>query len=106
MSGHTNGPWSTFADGLTVIAGGVVVGKFHPEPPNRANVTGTSLEEAKANARLGALAPDMLAILQDAIEIVEVAREAREYLIGEEDDVIRDLEQRIRAVIAKAEGRA
>lgn len=68
---YTSGPWSRFADDLTVIAGGVVVGKFHPETPNRANTNGTPLEEAKANAKLAAASPEMLRALRIVLPTFE-----------------------------------
>lgn len=61
--------------------------------------------DTEEHARHIALTPTMLAILQDSVEIIAVARESREEMIGEKDDVLRDLERRIRKAVAKAEGK-
>lgn len=62
--------------------------------------------EALANARLIAASPEMAGIVIDAEEILAVVLEDREEEMGEEDDVLRDLLARVRAVKAKIEGNA
>lgn len=57
-----------------------------------------------ANARLIATAPDMLAVLEDSVDILDVLIEDRESVTGEECEVARDLRDRVRAAISRATG--
>ncbi len=58
MSKHTPGPWATDG-GDTVVAMGNQIVVTAPAPD------GASREEMKANARLIAAAPDLLAVLEN-----------------------------------------
>lgn len=94
---HTPGPWSLNQYGEPVDASG--------ENIRAKGLALTNSEEAKANARLIAAAPDMLAIHRDSVEVLEIVLEEREEIVGE-DEVLRDLISRIKEVVAKATGAA
>ena len=108
---HTPGPW--------VIARSSKGYPYQIDAPNGSRGPGgiTSVTrwaaislptsaEGEANARLIAAAPDYDAVARDAIPILEAILEWREEEIEEEDEVLRDLIERFRAAIAKAEGRS
>lgn len=94
---HTPGPWMRNPAEKTEIMAPSDVMVICRVP--------SSLYQREANARLIAAAPDLLSVLQDSVEILDVAIESREELIGEVDEVMRDLRDRVRAAIAKAEGK-
>lgn len=104
---HTPGPWRVSPDNPRKVISDSIDGF---DPLSGENLVGgasaiNSPERQAANARLIAAAPDLLAVLQDSVEILAVAIESREELIGEVDEVMRDLRDRVRAAIAKAEGK-
>jgi hypothetical protein len=103
---HTPGPWGIGFDGFKVhvYAGGALpIGTFFPRNAD----SGDQREEAEANARLSAAAPELLAALKDALERLE-ALDKRLIEAGDNDPTYDkyDLGQVIRgrATIAKAEG--
>lgn len=72
------------------------IGFINCEPGSRTD------KEARANLRLIGAAPTMLEVLQSSVEILDVAIESREEMIGEKDDVMRDLLAQVLAAIALA----
>jgi hypothetical protein len=58
------------------------------------------------NSTVYDVAPEYHAIAIDSLPILEAVLEDREESNGEEDEVLRDLIDRLRAAIAKAEGRS
>ncbi len=92
MTQHTPGPW--VATGFE----GIVVNDSKDRTLALAPGSSTNLEEMKANARLIAAAPDMLAALQDIM-----AESSRD---DDDHDVIATIQGVCRAVIAKAKGGA
>lgn len=99
---HTPGPWE-----ITGFSDCQLITKDVPPALGQPIGIGRTYGENQiANARLIAATPDMFAIHQDSIEILEIVLEEREAVNGEEDEVLRDLIARIKAAIAKAEGRA
>ena len=106
--GYTAGPWiyqewecdpRFNSDGNRYW--GIKPEKFH---------TGAEYLEAsgwmtEANARLIAGAPTYHELAEDAVPILEAVLEDRENANGEECEVLRDLIDRFRAAIARAEGR-
>lgn len=92
MSAHTPGPWRvdaiTNSLGTIETADGVSIGQAFQVRPHRDDLHSI---ERKANARLMAAAPDLLAALEEAIEYIP-ARD-RSVLIA-----------KARAAIAKATG--
>lgn len=85
---HTPGPWSTEYDGSLVMCGQVVTGPIGPE--------GAGRDERRANGRLAAAAPDLLAALERVLAAYEAAREPGHGII---------LIDEARAAIAKARGK-
>ena len=109
MSKHTPGPWGiydTAAYGIHICKGGIAgqhIGSAQA-------YVGLTHDEARANARLRAAAPDLLEALRLALAAME---NLRAYLIKHADALppcsTSTLETRIsaaRATIAKAEGGA
>ncbi len=89
MSGHTPGPW--LQSGWRVIGDcGVVAECDTPYAP---------VEDRSSNARLIAAAPDLLAMLTELLEHLD----ANPYRCRREQRVV--FTERIRGVLAKAEGR-
>lgn len=56
----------------------------------------------EGDANLIAASPDYHAIAEDSLPILEAVLEDRENATGEEDEILRDLIDRIRAAIARA----
>lgn len=101
---HTPGNWMAASRPSSVVGWPIVASPSGRVIANLAWMPGLTPEleaEIAANARLIAVAPDMLAILKDSVEILDVLIEDREGAIGEECEVSRDLRDRIRAAIAK-----
>lgn len=88
MSKHTPAPWAvgTLGNDIGVLAAS-------DEPFCRLFTSEETYDEALANARLIAAAPDLLSALKEAL-----------YAVTEIDNAHKSL-RRIRAAIAKAEGR-
>ena len=96
MSKHTPGPWRT---GKGAGSRYTVYDKFSQRVGDffeGVMATQRSDEECAANARLGAAAPDLLATLVDAHDIIDA--------IGQPETA--EVAARMRAVIAKAKGEA
>ena len=89
---HTPGPWSNEYDGSLVMAGQVVCGCDHLSP-DRADY-----EEAKANARLIAAAPELLEVAKAILKRFDL-EDINTIFPG---SALRD---DLRKAIAKAEGR-
>jgi hypothetical protein len=71
------------------------------------SIDGITRDEALANARLIASAPDLLDALQDALEYIEACSDVRDGPDGvPQPNRAMQLADPIRAVIAKAEGKA
>lgn len=90
VAGHTPGPWSLHSEGprgglywIVSLSEGCETIDIHED------------ENGEANARLISLAPEMLDALKSASEAFD------EYLDGEGD-----VARRVRALIARAEGRS
>lgn len=98
---HTKGPWA--ASGLSVRCA-----EGARENTSICICTPNFRDDGSPydNAHLIAAAPDYHGIAKDAAVILSAVLEDREESIGEEDEVLRDLIGRIRAAIAKAEGRS
>lgn len=91
---HTPGPWSIFRPkienhrlGIESNAGSIVVWGYKEDPVDCAGVFGDDPEEAHANARLIAAAPDLL----ETLELVRASWELTD-----------ELRAKIEAVINKA----
>ena len=96
MSKHTPGPWRT---GKGAGSRYTVYDKFSQRVGDffeGVMATQRSDEECAANARLGAAAPDLLATLVDAHDIIDA--------IGQPETA--EVAARMRATIAKAKGEA
>ena len=94
MSKHTPGPWRT---GKGAGSRYTVYDKFSQRVGDffeGVMATQRSDEECAANARLGAAAPDLLATLVDAHDIIDA--------IGQPETA--EVAARMRATIAKAKG--
>ena len=94
MSKHTPGPWRT---GKGAGSRYTVYDKFSQRVGDffeGVMATQRSDEECAANARLGAAAPDLLAMLVEAHDIIDA--------IGQPETA--EVAARMRAVIAKAKG--
>jgi len=106
---HTSGPWET--SGCTIYAGETMLACTYCEEnrhlhtieaddaiPDSTGIHGNGLDEAWANARLVAAAPDMLEALREMLS-----------MFGDHEQYDEDSAQVIsqtRQVLAKAEGRA
>ena len=93
MTAHTPGPWRAEprdSGGLSIMAKSDVVAQT--------NRYGPTLPCVEANARLIAAAPDLLAALKECEAYFRPMAEDGQYLAQQRID-------RIRAAIAKAEGR-
>lgn len=66
MSEHTPGPWTT--DGLFIVAGGRIIGKFQREES-------FSNPESARNARIAAAAPNLLEACETVLDSVTSAEE-------------------------------
>lgn len=104
---HTPGPWRVedigVIDGLAIMA---------PDRPGRSNEyrtvatatcdveTGILLQEAEANAQLIAIAPELLAELRGLLESVYHGDDHEQWLHPSDERI-----RRLRALVAKAEGR-
>lgn len=89
-----------------VVAGGRQIGLFRiPYNYDRAP-TPEELAKAHGYAVLFAAAPALLDCAIAAMEILNVLIEEREGILGEEDEVARDLHDRFRDAITKAEGQS
>lgn len=102
MSSHTPGPWT--------IIGSLGTGRHCIDGAGTHKVPVAVTEwqaggVSDANARLIATAPDYHELAEDALPILDAVLEDREATTGEEDEILRDLIARFRAVIAKAKGR-
>lgn len=64
MTNHTPGPWGQDHDGCVVMSGQRVIFDAAPD--------GASVEEARANRKLIAAAPDLLAALERAALCLEM----------------------------------
>ena len=100
MTKHTNGPWeyskSDFDDGKFSI--------YHYGPIAYTGDNGNGPENAEANARLIAAAPDLLACLIDCNDLLCTVVD----VLGKNDPLSEEAEARIGEAIraiAKAEGR-
>ena len=94
---HTTGPWITFRceDGMEVLtkdAESICVVKHYGDPYDS--------KREEANARLIAAAPELLALMQDVLPILESMDHQRE-----EGDEPMPLIDQVRATIAKATGK-
>lgn len=101
---HTQGPWRLNAGNSIEIMGGCI--------PNKAiaralcgGMTGIKLDEAEANARLIAAAPELLKALEELWQTVKVAIYTGDWKVDGACDPESDL-NRARAAIAKARGEA
>ena len=96
---HTPGPWHPVIasgcfsgiDALNDDINIVIIGDIHDQEDD-GGVRGRTAEEAEANARLIASAPDLLAALKEVMP----------YIVGDKNVPWRDAQ----SAIAKAEGRA
>lgn len=93
MKKHTAGPWSQEYDGSLVMSGQVIA------QPSDLCPDVASYAEGRANARLISAAPELLEALRDAVLVVQDAT-----LAGPLGQAYRDLAERMRAAIRKAEG--
>lgn len=102
MSKHTLGPWLQLSDGYIYGQDSKMIAlPLHPSHPLPiVEQFRVSVEEANANARLIAAAPDLLEAIKDAVENCETCR-GNEY-VGT-DCCCRC--QTFAKLIAKAEGR-
>lgn len=105
---HTPGPWEISCDGYGIIADNQkqITRIKYTNPVTSPSVGHITLQEAKANARLIAAAPELLSALKDLVAIQDV----KEHDSGEEQlSNPHDSESCVlctaREVIAKAEGR-
>lgn len=108
---HTPGPWRL---DIAARSAGFAVVASRPKASggtNRvcstipANRTPDAFEEAKANARLIAAAPEMLAALKDAIGALEFCRDYHSDLGNEDQDFAQGKLEAAITAIAKAEAR-
>lgn len=99
MSGHTPGPWKAYPEALfngTHVAGRcpiVRAGYLRIARVDRISISSRKMDqEGEFNARLIAAAPDLLEACREVLDTVE--------------EWPGELEQKVRAAIAKAEGTA
>lgn len=97
---HTPGPWKVGADsGWAPWSDSIEVAA---DRESVCFTAGINAETQKANARLIAAAPDLLAIAKECLELAKLASD----LTGGrgDDDYVFGIEDRLTAAIAKAEG--
>jgi hypothetical protein len=106
---HTPGPWRAvggdelvFVSRPNIAHVGVTGGRAHDAPFVIVGNPGPKGSE-EADARLIAAAPEMLAVLRDALELANLA----ETLTGcrGDDDFVAAFKAKVEAAISKAEGR-
>lgn len=95
MSGHTKGPWESSGTAVYAVEGREIIYGAH-------NTRGGTEEERKANARLIAAAPELLAACDDAQKFLAYDDDTDGDALRAMIDQARDL---LSAAIAKAEGK-
>lgn len=95
---HTPGPWAV--NGIAIDAGVTTV-CWMAEPPQYAGDTAKFCDNDKANARLIAAAPDLLAALESILRAHETGNNGA---VRGEAILCRSFESKARAAITKAKG--
>jgi hypothetical protein len=113
---HTPGPWTTYGLNEYDCPGvesksseSISIVVFGNSLDENAGVLGRTVEEAKANARLIAAAPELLEALENIIDDLteEYQLRAQSYTDGEPlTGALRSALDRARTAIAKAEGKS
>jgi len=103
MSTHTPGPWTIHSEAANAASGSPINSEIRGGHHVVVRLGTMHADSTKANARLIAAAPDLLAALQ---AIVNKAHPRADYLNGDATHYIgpKELVDAARAAIAKAEG--